>query len=323
MRANKLSKTSKLKVLESSALPSLWILEIALLAILGPSTFISKGNFTNLLGSQAILFLVALALIVPMTAGDYDLSVGAVVSLGAMITAVLTAEGHVPLLLAMVVAIIAGVLIGFVNGALVVLMGIDPFIITLGSGTAVTGVVYAISGEATISGVPGSLTHWVYGFTIAGIPLDFYYAIFVMLALWWILSHSYYGERLLFTGQSREVARLGGVRVGRMRWQALVFSAFLSAVAGVIYAGVLGAGDPSSGSEAFLLPAFAAAFLGSTTIKPGRFNPLGTGIAIYFLGTGVNGLELAGFQTYVQDLFYGIALVGAVVAANVLRKKRQ
>ncbi len=105
-----------------------------------------------------------------------------------------------------------------------------------------------------------------------------------------------------------------------MRWGALIASGFVAALAGILYAGTTGAADPISGG-AFLLPAFAAAFLGSTTIAPGRFNSWGSFVATYFLVTGITGLTLLGAQTYVQHLFYGGALVLAVTLSQLARRR--
>ena len=120
----------------------------------------------------------------------------------------------------------------------------------------------------------------------------------------------------------REVARLSGINVDRMRWGCLVVSAFLGAVAGVIYAGTIGAADPNSGLT-YLLPAFAAAFLGATSIQPGRFNPIGSVIAVYFLVTGITGLSILGVSTFVQDLFYGGALIVAVTLSQIVRGREE
>jgi ribose transport system permease protein len=114
---------------------------------------------------------------------------------------------------------------------------------------------------------------------------------------------------------------LSGIRVRRVRIGSLAVSGLISAFAGVIYAGTIGAADPASGLQ-FLLPAFAAVFLGATAITPGRFNPWGSLIAIYFLITGITGFELLGINTFVQDLFYGGALVLAVVLSSIARRRR-
>ena len=128
------------------------------------------------------------------------------------------------------------------------------------------------------------------------------------------------GRRLLFVGRGRSVARLSGIHVVRLRWAAFVASGMISAFAGVLYVGTLGSADPTS-ALSFLLPAFAAAFLGATTIMPGRFNPLGSIAAVYFLVTGITGLQLLGVQTFVQQLFYGGALVLAVALSRLARRR--
>jgi ribose transport system permease protein len=110
--------------------------------------------------------------------------------------------------------------------------------------------------------------------------------------------------------------------VGRLRWGALVASGVIATAAGVLYAGITGAADPVSGAE-FLLPAFAAAFLGATSIVPGRFNPWGSFIAVYFLVTGITGLTLFGIQSWAQDMFYGGALVLAVTFSQIARRREE
>ena len=127
-------------------------------------------------------------------------------------------------------------------------------------------------------------------------------------------------------GQSREVARLSGVRVTRMRAWSYILGAGVAALAGIAYAGTNGTVDPTAGS-ALILPAYAAVFLGTTAIKPGRINTLGALIAVYFLATGTAGLELLGTQSYIQQIFYGLALVAAITIPKAnrdrfLKKKR-
>ena len=130
------------------------------------------------------------------------------------------------------------------------------------------------------------------------------------------------GRRLLFVGRGREVARLTGIRVNRVRTGSLAASGFFAAIGGILYVGTTGAADPLSG-QTFLLPAFAAAFLGATSILPGRFNPWGSIIAVYFLVTGITGLAFLGIETFVQNLFYGGALVLAVALSQLVRGRRE
>jgi ribose transport system permease protein len=154
------------------------------------------------------------------------------------------------------------------------------------------------------------------------VPLGFYYALVLCAVIWYVLSYTALGRRLLFVGRGREVARLSGIRVDRIRWGCLVVSGLIGGMAGVIYVGTTGAADPSSG-QTFLLPAFAAAFLGATSVNPGRFNPWGAMISVYFLVTGITGLSIIGVSSFVQDLFYGGALVIAVTLSQIVRGREE
>jgi ribose transport system permease protein len=299
------------------ALPAAWAVVIVLFGALEPDTFLTAANFQTIFGSQAVLVVLTLGLLVPLAAGDYDLSIASVLTLAAMIVALLNVEHGWPIGWAVLAAVAAGAAVGAINGGIVVLLRLDPFIITLGTGTFVAGVVLWISGSRTIGGISEDLVNPVVLWEFLGVPLEFYYGLALCIAVWYVFEYTPLGRRLLFVGKGRRVARLSGVRVDRIRWGALVASATISAVAGVLYAGTVGGADPSSGAS-FLLPAFAAAFLGATSIVPGRFNPWGSLIAVYFLVTGITGLQLLGVQSFVQQLFYGGALVLAVALSRLV-----
>lgn len=309
------------KTLEALALPIAWLAVIVLFGSLRPDTFLTTANMSSILASQAVLVVVAIALVVVLTCGDYDLSVASVVGLSGMLIAILNVNHGVPIGLAILVALAAGVLVGFVNGLFVVLLEIDSLIVTLGMSTFVSGVVLWISNSNTISGISNNLVKPVIIWRFLGVPLEFYYAIVIALAVWYVFRYVPLGRRLLVVGRSREVARLSGFRVGAIRWGALMFSSLIAAFGGILYVGTSGAAGPTSGLE-LLLPAFAAAFLGATTINPGRFNAWGTVIAVYFLVTGITGLQLLGAQSFVQNLFYGAALIAAVSFSQVVRRRR-
>jgi ribose transport system permease protein len=295
-----------------------WATIVGVFGILRPTTFLTSANFSTIAGSQAVLVILVLGMIFPLTAGDFDLSVASVLTLSAMTVVLLNVNHHWPIGLAISVGILTGVAIGFVNGGLVVLLRMDPFIATLGTGTVLSGVIEWISGSQTIAGVSGELVRGVTN-NLFGIPLAFYYGLVLCVVIWYIFRYTPTGLRLLFVGRSRAVSRLSGVNVDRVRWGALTVSGAFAGGAGVAYAGMLGAADPSSG-QAYLLPAFAAAFLGATTISPGRFNPWGSFIAVYFLVTGITGLQLMGAQVYIQNLFYGGALLIAVGLSRLARR---
>lgn len=309
-----------MKVLERSGLLLAWLVAIAVFGVLSPDVFLTQGNFSTIFGSQAVLVVLALGLLIPLTAGDYDLSIAGVLALSSMLVAVLNAQHGVPLGVAILVALLAGALVGALNGAFVTLIGIDPFIVTLGTGTVLNGLVLWISDSKTISGVSNTLVDAVIGTRLLGISLGFWYGLLLCALIWFVFEYTPLGRRLLFVGRGRRVASLSGFNVRRLRWGALIASGTVAAFAGVLYTGVTGGADPSSGAS-FLLPAYAAAFLGATAIVPGRFNPWGAVIAVYFLVTGITGLTILGAASWVQDVFYGTALVLAVALSTVSRRR--
>ncbi len=302
------------------ALIGAWIIEIVVFTILVPQSFLSAQNFASMIGSQAVLVILTLGLILPLTTGDYDLSVGGTLSLSAMLIAVLNVQHQWPVGWTVLLAVLLGGGIGALNAGISVGLGIPSLIVTLGVGTVAEGVTLWISDSQTISGISNSLVDAVVGTTVFGIAIEFYYGLFLCVAIWYVYRYTAIGRRMLFTGLGRRVARLSGVSVNRVRFTSLMASGSLAAVAGVLYVGTSGASNPGAGSP-LLLPAMAAAFLGTTSIEPGRFNPWGTVIAVYFLSTGINGLALLGISSFVQNLFYGGSLVLAVVLSKLAQRR--
>jgi ribose transport system permease protein len=305
---------------ERAALPAAWIALIIIHGILTPSLFLTWANASNILGSQAVLFVLALAALMPSFTGDFDLSLGGVLGLTAMVVGVLNTQHHLGIVLACVIGVVAAVAAGCLNGFFVVTCDTNPLIVTLGSGTVFTGLIYFLSGSNTITGIDQSLSAWTFTNKWLGIPVEFYYALVLMLIVWYVSTFTPLGLRALFVGQSRDVARLSGIRVARIRWGGFILGGLIAGLAGLLFVGTTGSADPTA-SGPYLLPAYAAVFLGATSIKPGRFNALGVGIAVYFLATGVNGLQLLGAADYVQQLFYGAALIVAVVLSRQLRRR--
>lgn len=296
-----------------------WAATIVLFGVVEPQSFLQPANFTSMFNSQAVLLVLTLSLVVTLTASEYDLSAAAVLTLSAMLIAVLNAQAGFGVGYAIILALLAGAAVGVVNGILVIGIGIDSIIATLGTGTVIAGIALWISNSETISGISQMLVNYVIVPRIFGLSLGFLYALVLTALLWYVLTFTPVGRRLLFVGRGRRVARLSGLHVERLRFGALLAGSVLAAVAGVLYAGTSGAADPSSG-ETFLLPAFAAAFLGSTAIAPGWFNAWGAFAAVYFLVTGINGLSLLGIQVFIQDLFYGGALIIAVALSALVRR---
>jgi ribose transport system permease protein len=291
-----------------------WGLIIVVFGVLKPDTFLTSSNFSTIFGSQAVLVILALALLIPLTVGEYDLSVAGSLGMGLILTQWLTGEHGWSLGPAVVAALAAGVLVGAVNAFFIIKVGVESLIMTLGMGTLLTGIGFALT-ETTVVGpsqfLPDAVRNHLFG-----IPLAFYYGLALTAVVWYVFARTPLGRYMYFVGSGREVARLSGIKVDGLRAGALMAAGLISAFAGVVLAGVLGSSSPSV-SNGFLLPAFAAVFLGATAVTPGRFNPWGTFIAVYFLITGITGLELMGLVGWIEQVFYGSALIIAVALSRL------
>jgi len=307
---------------EQFGLIVVWLLLIALFGAMRPDTFLTWPNLSTILGSQAVLVVLTLGLIIPLTANDFDLSIAFVMTLSSMTVAVLNVNYGVGIGWAILAALALGVAAGLVNGVLITVFRIHSLIVTLGTGTFIHGFTLWMSDSMTISGISPSLMDAVIVNRLFGIPLEFYYATGLAALVWYLLDYTALGRRILFVGRGRKVARLSGINTDRIRIACLGVSGFFGALAGVLYAGTQGAADPVSGVS-YQLPAFAAAFLGSTSIVPGRFNPWGSTVAVYFLVTGITGLVFMGFSSFIQEMFYGGALVVAVCLSQLVRGRQE
>jgi len=296
-----------------------WVL-VALVFFVAEASFRSSTTVTIIFGSQSTLLIVTLAVVVTLLAGEFDLSLGAIASVASSMLVYLDVTrgwSFLPALAAILVIVLA---IGGLNALLTLAFGVPSIVVTLGMATLITGVSHGIGGESPVAGASQSFVD-VVSHQWLGLPVAFYLALLGCAVLYYVVEHTPVGRNLVFVGRGREVARLAGIRERRYRAGAMITGALLAGLAGVLLVGLTGATSASSG-DAYLLPAFAAAFLGSTAIKPGQFNVWGSFVAVYFLVTGVTGLQLLGYTGWVEDAFYGASLLVAVVATQVVVRHR-
>ncbi|MFB2552337.1 ABC transporter permease [Ensifer soli] len=307
---------------ERFALVAVWLAIIVVFSILLPGIFFSWMNFSILFATQSPGAILALALIIPLTAGDYDLSVGATLTMSAVTVGVLNVVYQLPIGAVLPIALVFGLIIGLINSFFIVYVRIPSLVVTLGTTSVLTGLVQWMTNSSTIGGISPHLVDMVSRGRLFGISYAFYYVIAIAIVIWLVFEFTPLGRRILFVGRSREVARLSGIDVDRVRVGCLVASGVLASVGGIVYAGLLGAADPFSGLN-YLLPAFAAAYLGATAIIPGRFNPWGAVIAVYFLATGITGLTMLGIPLWVTSVFNGAALILAVTVSQFARGREE
>jgi len=287
-----------------------WIVIFVVFAIWTPDTFLTTTTLKTLLSEQAITATLAVGLTVPLAAAAFDLSVGFTLGLSSIMVSWLIGVHGFGNAEAVTLSLLTGAVIGAVNAVLINQARIDSFIATLGMGSILQAMIRWTSGDQTIIGLPPSFER-IAGDELFGITLPVYYVIALGIVLWYVLEHTPVGRYVYATGGNAEAARLAGVRTRVIIFLGLVVAGVVAAFAGVLLASGSAAASPSVGPT-YLLPAFAAVFLGSTQIKPGRFNIWGTILAVYVLATGVKGLQLVGAPFWIPDLFNGVALLLAV-----------
>jgi ribose transport system permease protein len=288
----------------------MWALFILIFGIWTPQLFLSMATLHSIASAQAIGAMVALAALIPIAAGNYDLSVGAIVNFTAILVTILQVSRHWSLWPAIAVSVAVGVALGAVNGFIVVVLRVNSFIATLGTATIITAVQTIITGGSQPLPVTSATWTSLTQVQVGGFQIVVVYLVVVALLAWWLMDHTPMGRYLYAVGSNREAARLSGVRVGKWSWLSLTLSGAICGIAGIFYSSLYG---PSlTFGAALLLPAFAAVFLGSTQLKPGKFNVWGTLIAVYALATGVQGLQYVTGVQWLSDMFNGVALIAAV-----------
>ena len=284
------------------------------------STFPTLANLRILLASQAVIGVISLGLLLPLLCQEFDLSVGAIAGLTAIMVAQFVSEaGNV--IGAFGLALLIGLVAGGVNALIVTKLHVNGVIATLGVSTILGGVILQRTGGlAPSSNVPQSMSDFGTGL-VAGVPIIFITLIVVAALTYFVLCHTSLGRQIYAVGSNLEAAKLVGLRVDGLRAATFVVGGVLCAVGGFLYVSRAGGASPNVGAT-FTLPAFAAAFLSAAAVRPGRFNVWGLVIAVYFLAVLNNGLNLAGVAPYVNDWVNGGALIIGVALATVLYRRR-
>lgn len=282
--------------------------------------FPTPANFQAIAGSQAILLIATLAVLVPLVCREFDLSVGANLGLCAVMSAS-AMEGGSSLGVAIAISVGIGLGVGVINGLLVAVARVNGVIVTLGTTLLLQGAAQAkTEGRSITSGISPDLVEFGSGTTF-GFPRVLFAALFVALAVYFVLGHTPFGRRIYMIGANPNAARLVGARNERLLLASFAIAGLLAGIGGILFVGQLGSADPSAG-DLLTLPALAAGFLGAAAISPGRFNVWGSVVAITFLAVLNGGLNLVGAASYVSQLVNGAALIVGVSLAVLLGRRR-
>ncbi|GLY91831.1 ABC transporter permease [Actinoallomurus iriomotensis] len=301
------------------ALVGVWVaMAVVYLAIM-PDKFARTTSIQAIFGSQQLLVFLAMAALSTLVVGEFDLSVASVMGIAATIIAALNGRHGVDIWLACLVAVLAATACGAVNAFFVVVLRVPSLVVTLGTGTLAIGIAKLLAGSGAVSIIPDDAFRDLTQYGVLGMPVSFWYGLVLVAAFAYVCSCTPLGRHLMFVGASREVARLAGIRVNRIRAGSYLTAGFLAGLAGVVLVSSVGGFNPTDAAT-YLLPTLAAVFLSTAVVQPGQFNAIGTIISIYVLETGIFGLQLLGLSGWIQDVFYGGGLVFAVALATLVRR---
>lgn len=282
--------------------------------------FRSAPNVANLLGNQSVTALVALAMVIPLVAGYFDLSVAGVAGLANVTAAAVMGTHAQPIWVGLLAALGAGLAAGLVNAFLVAGLKLNGFIATLGTYTLLGGLLQYYTKGTTILGMPADLGDWGSQKWL-GVPRPFWLLMVVALVVWYVLMQTPFGRQLEAIGSNESAARLVGISVDRVVACSFVASALVASIAGALLTSRQGGADPTAG-PAFLFPALAAVFLGATAIRPGRYNVWGSLFGIFLIAVAINGFTFLGAAAWVSPVFNGAALVLAVAVSTLMGRRR-
>ena len=298
----------------------LFVLLVVVFSLLRPETFLTYFNIRSILSNKSVQLLVALSVFIPMVANQFDLSAGFNVGISQVLAIGLQGQGW-PWWAAICAVLLMGAAVGLANGLLITRVKIDSFIATLGTGTILYGLnAWYTGGQQVLAALPPEFL------AISGrvwiVPAPAIYALVVSLTLWVVFEYLPLGRYLYVLGASPRAAELNGISAKRYITLAFVAAGTLASFAGVVLQSQLQVGQSSVGQE-YLLPAFTAALLGATSIRPGRVNVWGTVLAVAVLAVTVAGLNQLGAPFFVEPLFNGSMLILAVGLAVQAAQRRQ
>lgn len=292
---------------------------LVLFAVLRPDVFLTPANLRNVLEQVSILAVVAGAQTVVMVVGDFDLSVGALASLSGVVAAALLAQGF-PLWVAVAAALLAGAVVGLVNGVLVAYFGLSAFVATLATMTSLGGLSLLATSGSTVFRLPESFLVFGQG-QLAGVPIPVLFAFAAGGVVWVLLGQTTYGRRLYAVGGNAEAATYSGIDARRVRLVAFVLAAVGAAIAGVLLASRLASAHPTAG-DPLMLTSIAAVFIGMTVRRDKAPNVVGTLLGVAMLGVLANGLNLVGVSPYLQQVLTGLIIVAAVGLPKLIGRRR-
>ncbi len=279
---------------------------------LNSEAFFSIENYFNMLKQSAMVIMVASAATILMMTGNFDLSTGSTLALTGVVYTLLLSSG-MPLAPAALLAMLAGSMVGLVNGTLVSKIEFPPFIATLGTMYVARGLALILAGGTPVRGekIPLDVTILARG-EFLGIPIPVYFLVLCVIVFIVVEKKSLFGKYAMTIGGNRNAAFYSGIDVGRIVFANYVVVGALASFSGVLMASRLAAGDPRVG-VGFEFDCILAILLGGTSLKGGKGSVVGTLIGALIVAVLGNGLDMLNILTFWQSILKGVIFVMAIV----------
>jgi ribose transport system permease protein len=318
LRGARLVRVSLRGALERWSLAIAFVGAFAFFAVARPNVFLTWANARGILDDAAVLSVLAVGVTVVLVIGEFDLSVGFVVGLAAAAGVATMSFRHWPWWVAVLIALGSGSLAGLANGVSVAILRIPSFVGTLAVGSIAAAIELAITKTSIFEGVSPRYVE-IATTTIFGMPLRPIIAAGVVLLFLVILRATVFGRHASSIGDNAAAARLAGVPVARVRIVAFVLTGLTAGLSGVFVTSSAGSYYPGLGTG-YLLPAYAAAFLGLSLGGGLRFNVLGSYLGVLLLGMVTTGLTVMNQPSWIAALVQGLVLIVAVAGVAVRRR---
>lgn len=294
---------------------------LVVFSLIKPASFCTLTNFINITRQISLLVMISLGTTLVMSVNEFDLSVGSMASLGGVMAALLAVKG-LPMPVCFLLPIAVSFLIGGLNGFIVARFRVLSFITTLGMSTVLSGVIYRLSGGATIfEGIPKSFSALGTA-KLSRVPLLSILMVVFVAVFFFLMQHTTLGRKLYAIGGNEETARIAGIRVRKYKTIAFALCAVMACVTGMLIASRVGSANTTAG-DGYFLQSYAAVFIGCTVSRKGVPNVLGTLVGAAILGVLANGLTMLQMPTYMQDIITGGIIIFAVIAQKLGRGDAQ
>lgn len=307
-----MSRPTPKKILQSYGTVLALAVIVAAFSIIRPDKFCTLTNFINITRQISLLVMISLGTTLVMSVNEFDLSVGSMASLGGIIAALLAVKG-LPMAVCFVIPVVVSFFIGLLNGCVVARFRVLSFITTLGMSTVLSGVIYRLSGGATIfEGIPKSFS-FPGTAKLGRIPLLSILMVVFVALFWFLLEHTTLGRKFYAIGGNEETAKIAGIRVKKYKTIAFALCAVMACVTGMLIASRVGSANTTAG-DGYFLQSYAAVFIGCTVSRKGIPNAVGTLVGAAILGILANGLTILQMPSYMQNIITGGIIVLAVIA---------